>query len=98
MALQQLPDRYIVVRTGTRTPYQRDGGGIKDIAAGPFEMHHIEGRRDDLIAVYFRRFMPVPMFPPVLTPAGWGGDSNTVTSGESERATLEFMSKSLRRR
>ena len=68
--LQSLPDRYVVFRAKDASAYWNDGQP-KAADGGPFEMHYVDGARDDLIGLYYHRFVPVPMFPPVLSLGGW---------------------------
>ena len=93
--LQRLPDRYVVFRAKDASSRWNDGHP-KAADGGPFEMHYIDGRRDDLIGFYYRPFVPVPAFPPILTLGGWSFGGNTVSSQDLRGLMLEFMSKSLR--
>jgi hypothetical protein len=93
--LQALPDRYVVFRAKDASSHWNDGRP-KAADGGPFEMHYVDGRRNDLIGFYYRRFVPVPAFPPILTLGGWSFGGNSIGSKDLRGLMLEFMSKSLR--
>ena len=94
--LQSLPDRYVVFRAKDASSHWNDGRP-KAADGGPFEMHYVDGRRDDLVGFYYRRFVPVPAFPPILTLGGWSFGGNSIASKDLRDLMLEFMSNSLRR-
>jgi hypothetical protein len=94
--LQALPGRYVVFRAKDASARWNDGQP-KAADGGPFEMHYVDGRRDDLIGFYYRRFVPVPAFPPILTLGGWSFGGNSIGSKDLRGLMLEFMSSSLRR-
>lgn len=94
--LQGLPERYVVFRAKDASAYWGDGE-IKAADGGPFEMHYIDGSRDDLIGFYYHRFVPTPMFPPILSLEGWTLNGNTISGKDLRGLMLEFMSDSLRR-
>jgi len=93
--LQALPERYVVFRAKDASPYWRDGE-IKAADGGPYEMHYVDGSRDELIGFYYRRFVPMPMFPPVLSLGGWSAAGNSIGTKDLRGLMLEFMSSSLR--
>jgi hypothetical protein len=94
--LLSLPDRYVVFRAKDASS-RWDDGRSKAADGGPFEMHYVDGRRDDLVGFYYRRFVPVPAFPPILTLGGWSFGGNSIASKDLRDLMLEFMSNSLRR-
>jgi hypothetical protein len=94
--LQALPERYVVFRAKDASAYWNDGQA-KAADGGPFEMHYVDGSRDDLIGLYYHRYVPVPMFPPVLSLGGWSSSGNSIGSKDLRGLMLEFMSSSLRR-
>ena len=93
--VQVLPERYVVFRAKDASSYWSDGQ-IKAADGGPFEMHFVDGSCDNLIGFYYRRFVPVPMFPPVLSLGGWSSSGNSIQSKDLRGLMLEFMSSSLR--
>jgi hypothetical protein len=93
--VQVLPERYVVFRAKDASSYWSDGQ-IKAADGGPFEMHFVDGSCDNLIGFYYRRFVPVPMFPPVLSLGGWSSSGNSIPSKDLRGLMLEFMSSSLR--
>ena len=93
--VQALPERFVVFRAKNATAYWSDGTP-KAADGGPFEMHYVDGTRDDLVGLYYHRFVPVPMFPPVLSLGGWMPAGNSISGKDLRGLMLEFMSKSLR--
>jgi hypothetical protein len=93
--LQTLPEHYVVFRARDATSYWSDGQ-VKAADGGPFEMHYVDGSCDDLIGLYYHRFVPTPMFPPVLSLGGWSSAGNSIGGKDLRGLMLEFMSKSLR--
>ena len=93
--VQALPERYVVFRAKDASAYWNDGQA-KAADGGPFEMHYVDGARDDRIGLYYHRFVPVPMFPPVLSLGGWTSAGNSVTGKDLRVLMLEFMASSLR--
>jgi hypothetical protein len=94
--LQALPDRYVVFRAKDASSHWNDGQP-KAADGGPFEMHYVDGAHDNLTGFYYRRFVPVPAFPPILTLGGWSQSSNSIGSKDLRGLMLEFIAKSLRR-
>ena len=94
--VQVLPERYVVFRAKDASSYWSDGQ-VKAADGGPFEMHYVDGSRDNLIGFYYHRFVPTPMFPPVLSLGGWSSAGNSIPSKDLRGLMLEFMSSSLRR-
>jgi hypothetical protein len=93
--VQGLPERYVVFRAKDASAYWNDGE-VKAADGGPFEMHYVEKARDDLIGLYYHRFVAVPMFPPVLSLDGWTPAANTLSGKDLRALMLEFMAGSLR--
>jgi hypothetical protein len=94
--VQALPERYVAFRAKDASAFWNDGE-IKAADGGPYEMHFVDGRRDDLIGFYYHRFVPTPMFPPILSLGGWSSASNSIGNKDLRGLMLEFMSSSLRR-
>ena len=65
-------------RAKDASAYWNDGQP-KAADGGPFEMHYVDGARDDLIGLYYHRFVPVPMFPPMLSLGGWSVGGNSIS-------------------
>jgi hypothetical protein len=93
--VQALPERYVVFRAKEASTYWNDGQ-VKSADGGPFEMYYVDGGRDNLIGLYYHRFVAVPMFPPVLSLNGWTSAGNSVSGKDLRALMLEFMASSLR--
>jgi len=93
--VEALPARYVVFRAKEASTYWNDGQ-VKAADGGPFEMHYVDRGRDDLIGLYYHRFVAVPMFPPVLSLNGWTSAGNSVSGKDLRALMLEFMASSLR--
>jgi hypothetical protein len=91
-----LPERCVVFRAKEASSFWRDGQ-VKAADGGPFELHYVDGTRDSLIAFHYRRYVPLAMFPPVLSLDGWSSASNTISTKDLRGLMPEFISNSLRR-
>jgi hypothetical protein len=94
--MQALPERYVAFRAKDASAYWSDGQA-KAADGGPFEMHYVDSNCDNLIGFYYHRFVPVPMFPPILSLGGWSSSGNSIAGRDLRGLMLEFMSSSLRR-
>jgi hypothetical protein len=93
--LDRLPQRYVVFRAKEASSYWNDGQ-VKAADGGPFEMRYVDGSRDSLVGFRYRRYVAVPMFPPMLSLDGWASAGNSVAAKDLRVLMLEFMSSSLR--
>jgi hypothetical protein len=90
------PERCVVFRAKEASAYWHDGR-VKAADGGPFELHYVDGARDNLIGFYYRGYVPVPMFPPILSLDGWSSASNSIGTQALRGLMLEFMSNALGR-
>jgi len=45
---------------------------------------YVDSSCDDLIGFYYHRFVPVPMFPPILSLGGWSSRGNSIASKDPD--------------
>jgi uncharacterized membrane protein YhaH (DUF805 family) len=92
--IEALPDSYLLLKVGRPSSFAKPRQ-VYATAGGPFELRLIEPQRDDLIAVWYREFNPLPAFPPLLTTRGWFRWSNGVTTTEIDAAVYSFLDRAL---
>lgn len=93
-AIDALPDSYLLLKVGRPSGFAKPRQ-LYATAGGPLELRLIEPQRDDLIAVWYREFNPLPVFPPLLTTAGWFRGDNSATPAEIEAAVYAFLERAL---
>jgi hypothetical protein len=92
--IETLPDSYLLLKVGRPSSFAKPRQ-VYATAGGPFELRLIGPQRDDLIAVWYREFNPLPVFPPLLTTMGWFRGGNSATTTEIDAAVYAFLDRAL---
>ena len=90
-----LPDEYLLLRVGRSSSFAKKGQNYS-ILGGPLELRYVDSSHDDLVALWYRVFNPVPSLLPVLTSMGWYRGSNSATTTEIDARISEFLANSLK--
>lgn len=92
--IASLPDSYLHLRVGRASAFAKPRQ-VYAATGGPLELRLVEPGRDELIAVWYRAYNPLPTLPPFLTVLGWYRGSNTANSDAIADAIREFLAKAV---
>lgn len=87
-----LPDDYLLLKVGDQSSFEQRGTLYK---LGPYELRHVSGGHDDLVAAWYRVFNPGPTTIPLLTIAGWYREPDIINNVDYDGSVETFLSKAL---
>jgi hypothetical protein len=92
--ISSLPAEYLLLKVGRMSSFAAKGQ-IYATAGGPFELRLVKADRDELIAVWYRKFNPGPSILPLLATQGWFRGSNSATTDQVSDVITAFLTKAL---
>jgi uncharacterized membrane protein YhaH (DUF805 family) len=94
VTVESPPPEYLLLKVARASGFA-ERNRIYSVDGGPLELRLVGPTRDDLIAVWYRKFNPRPTAIPLLTLSGWYRGSNRALTTETDTAVGRFLAAAL---